>query len=66
MIKSFLEQNFVNKEISRKIINNYDKFLIPQDIVESQEFSKNADFKTIDVSAFSDNGIMFIRGLPFA
>ena len=62
MIKSFLEQNFVNKEISRKIINNYDKFLIPQDIVESHEFSKNADFKTIDVSAFSDNGIIMDIG----
>jgi len=62
MIKSFLQKNFINNEISKKIMNNYDKFLLPQDIIEAEEFSIDTNTKIIDISSFSDSGIIMDIG----
>ena len=62
MIKSFIEKTFINNEVTKKIMNNYEKFLIPEDIIEAEDFSIYSKSKIVDISDISDNGIIMDIG----
>ena len=62
MVKSFLTKKFGNKEITKKIMKNYEKFLIPQDVVKSDKFSKDAHHEIVDISYISGDQIIMDIG----